>query len=161
MELPIPQTIQILAAVGVFSGIGWAINRGANARREIRKALVLFDDVVHPVARGDWVGGIERDMTREQKQHIQAAWAEKRGLVAGERKKVRDLITTDRFFPGPWWCSNVEDCMKLGYDLVHHIIGMHILLDIDHHKRNHEYLEKRHAYEESYCRLTGKRKSTR
>ncbi len=153
--------IELLAAVGLFSGAGWIINRGVNARKEIRKALVLFDDGVRPVARGDWPGFVSAGMTPEQQQNVRVAWGEKRSAVAEHRKKVEDLIATDRRFPGPWWCTRVENLLELGYGLVHHVIGMKTLPDIDHQKWNLEYLEKRAVYEEAYRRLTGKRKSTR
>ncbi len=66
---------------------------------------------------------------------------------------LEDIIDTDRFSPGAEWCSEVEECMRLGFDVTNHIIGMNTLPGIDHKKWNREFLEKRDTYRAAYARL--------
>jgi len=155
MQASVVEIAQLLAAVGTFSAVGWFTNRRMNSRKEIRKALVSFNTMVDAIAGGDWAGIAHPEMTPEQLQQVQSGWGERRQRVAIHRKQVQDIIDTDRFSPGPRWCKDVEQCIRLGYELTHHIIGMNTLPGIDHEKWNREFEEKRETYQAAYRRLTG------
>ena len=139
--------LEILATLGLLSGVGWFVARRFNRRREIRTEFVHFSEHVIRIADGDWAGsGSDAEVRR--------AWTRNNQPVYEYRQKVQRIIAYDRFSAGRGWCDQVEACLTLGCDLVNHIFSMCTLPNIDHEKWNKEYEEKRKAFKAAHAKLT-------